>query len=155
MIKIEEKTFLLVGRKFRNALIGSKLKKYTETGASKHYTKQFSQMSFVYDYYSYPFHALWWKMAKHTLRFLHCLHRKILKVCLTIFHRYTQKGWRSVHSIKLRCDIHFSHVIAQCTIITFQHIPLDTIQFFWNSWYLKKKTFNWKLIKWKICWIIP
>ena len=88
-------------------------------------------------------------MAKHTLRFLHCLHRKILKVCLTIFHCYTQKGWRSVHSIKLGCDIHFSHVIAQCTIITFQHIPLDTIQFFWNSWYLKKKDIQLEINKMK------
>ena len=25
------------------------------------------------------------KMAKHTLKILHCEHRKILKVCLTIF----------------------------------------------------------------------
>lgn len=36
MIKIEEKTFLLNGRKFRNAHIGSKLKKYTKTKRQAH-----------------------------------------------------------------------------------------------------------------------
>ena len=38
----------------------------------------------------WPFHTCW-KMVKHTFKFLQCSHRKISKVCLTIFQHYE---WR-------------------------------------------------------------
>ena len=38
----------------------------------------------------WPFHTCW-KMVKHTFKFLQCSHRKISKVCLTIFQHY---AWR-------------------------------------------------------------
>ena len=35
-----------------------------------------------------PFYSSCWKIAKHTLKILRCLHRKIFKVSLTIFQHY-------------------------------------------------------------------